>query len=44
LSRQTLGDDLSQKALAHVLWGSMAYQEQLFRLPGQDRETVMLRD
>ncbi|MFZ2632651.1 MAG: LTA synthase family protein [Desulfosalsimonadaceae bacterium] len=33
LSRQALGDDLAQKALAHVLWGSMAYQEQLFRLP-----------
>lgn len=36
LSRHVLTDDLAQKALAHVLWGSMAYQEQLFRLPGNE--------
>jgi len=36
LSRQDLDDDLAQKALAHVLWGSMAYQKQLYRLPGND--------
>ncbi|MDO9262766.1 MAG: LTA synthase family protein [Desulfosalsimonadaceae bacterium] len=36
LSRHVLSDDLAEKALAHVLWGSMAYQEQLYRLPGND--------
>ncbi|RJP88131.1 MAG: LTA synthase family protein, partial [Desulfobacteraceae bacterium] len=36
LSRHVLTDDLAQKALAHVLWGTMAYQEQLHRLPGKD--------
>jgi len=33
LSRHDLDADLAQKALAHVLWGSMAYQEQIYRLP-----------
>ncbi|RJP85268.1 MAG: LTA synthase family protein [Desulfobacteraceae bacterium] len=35
LSRHDLDADLAQKALAHVLWGSLAYQEQLFQLPPQ---------
>jgi phosphoglycerol transferase MdoB-like AlkP superfamily enzyme len=33
LSRDKLDDDLAQKAMAHVLWGTLAYREQLYRLP-----------
>lgn len=38
LSRHVLVDNLAEKALAHVLWGSMAYQEQLYRLPQNDNK------
>lgn len=33
LSRTQLNDDLAKSALAHVLWGTLAYQEKLHRIP-----------
>lgn len=43
LSRQDLSNDLAQKALAHVVWGSLAYQEQLYRLPENEMEMAALK-
>jgi phosphoglycerol transferase MdoB-like AlkP superfamily enzyme len=35
LTRGVLKEGLSEKALATALWGSLAYQKQLYRLPAQ---------
>lgn len=43
LSRHDLDEDLAEKAKAHVIWGSMAYQEQLHRLPENDMEMAAFK-